>query len=631
MQLGIALTGNFGHFNLLTVVLCIPLLECGSGTSGTVSPVTSPEEAIATATPLPVFSAAIADTVIYYFFGVVGAINLLFNSWCARSWPFWPALSGEPGPPDSPRWARLLVASIVELLRAVSTWRIVHAYGVFPPHSSPPARFVPIFEGSMDGKTWSRYKYKYMTSATTSCPCHIAPFHPRWDHAVFYEAFGLNAHNFSSSLNVAHPYRFSRSTPLHRLAQRLLESPDGLRPVEMTIFGAQGNPFYNTEKRPTTIRVSLYMFTPTTSSEPGVWWEERRIGTQLAPTACDASIWDEWLPSRLELWHPDMCEWRSRSSAAGNARAQRLQQLAASTRTPAPTARDLADPLPRILSGKSHSDKVHKELWETPADAVVTDSVVEEFWATLLPCWNDMVRNASKASNLSKTVDHWEAALMVSGGAESAPLFPATALQERFGRSKFRQFEVVAGMLTTLLFDRYVPLLRAGHANNKEGKPHSAPRSDGTRGLQVEDGSYFQLWLSCQVAVLRGHMVWSSCWSGSDPDVPADVRDSAFARMQTCARATKAEKLALLALFWPATLSFQASKARLSARIISPDNAPKPDDDGLIPGFVHLSSYLSRHFIVKGATREEVEAVEDLPELVFPDNYGFWEIKKKGE
>ena len=183
--------------------------------------------------------------------------------------------------------------------------------GVFPPHSSPPARFVPVFEGSLDGKTWSRYKYKYMTSARTSCPCHIAPFHPRWDHAgkpvlnclgstemycdavvisthcyneraetvslrisfaiVFYEAFGLNAHNFSSSLNVAHPYRFSRSTPLHRLAQRLLESPDGLRPVEMAIFGAQGNPFYNTPERPTRIRVSLYMFTPATSGEPGVF------------------------------------------------------------------------------------------------------------------------------------------------------------------------------------------------------------------------------------------------------------------------------------------------------------------------------------------------------------------------
>lgn len=121
-----------------------------------------------------------------------------------------------------------------------------------------------------------------------------------------------------------------------------------------------------------------------------MWWDERRIGTQLAPTGRDSSIWEEWLPSRLELWHPDMTEWRRRSSAAGNVRAQRMQRLVASTQTSAPTSRDISDPLPRILSGKSHNDKLHKELWEMPADAVVTESTVEEFWTVLLPCWSDV-------------------------------------------------------------------------------------------------------------------------------------------------------------------------------------------------------------------------------------------------
>jgi hypothetical protein len=69
LQLGIALTGNFGHFNLLTLALCVPLLECGGGAGGMDSPVTSAAEAIATATPLPSPSASIANTAIYYFFG----------------------------------------------------------------------------------------------------------------------------------------------------------------------------------------------------------------------------------------------------------------------------------------------------------------------------------------------------------------------------------------------------------------------------------------------------------------------------------------------------------------------------------------------------------------------------------
>lgn len=67
-----------------------------------------------------------------------------------------------------------------------------------------------------------------------------------------------------------------------------------------------------------------------------------------------------------------------------------MQRLVASTQTSVPTARDISDPLPRILSGKSHNDKLHKELWEMPADAVVTESTVEEFWTVLLPFWSDV-------------------------------------------------------------------------------------------------------------------------------------------------------------------------------------------------------------------------------------------------
>ena len=63
---------------------------------------------------------------------------------------------------------------------------------------------------------------------------------------------------------------------------------------------------------------------------------------------------------------------------------------------------------------------------------------------------HQMVRNASKESKRPKSTDDWEAALMVSGGANSAPQFPATAMHERFGRSKCRQFEVVAGTHSTI-------------------------------------------------------------------------------------------------------------------------------------------------------------------------------------
>ena len=93
--------GNFGHFNLLTLALCVPLLECGGGGgSGEDGGAATLAEAIATPSPLPLSSfmawlSSYGDSVVYYFFGVMGAINLVFNSWCARSWTFWPVFSGE--------------------------------------------------------------------------------------------------------------------------------------------------------------------------------------------------------------------------------------------------------------------------------------------------------------------------------------------------------------------------------------------------------------------------------------------------------------------------------------------------------------------------------------------------------
>jgi hypothetical protein len=49
--------------------------------------------------------------------------------------------------------------------------------------------------------SWKRYHYRYMTSHRGQAPVWVAPHHPRWDHAVFYEGFGMNAHNWASSLN----------------------------------------------------------------------------------------------------------------------------------------------------------------------------------------------------------------------------------------------------------------------------------------------------------------------------------------------------------------------------------------------------------------------------------------------
>ena len=40
-------------------------------------------------------------------------------------------------------------------VRALEPWRLVHAYGVFPPHTAPGLKIVPVVEG-WDGQRWRR-------------------------------------------------------------------------------------------------------------------------------------------------------------------------------------------------------------------------------------------------------------------------------------------------------------------------------------------------------------------------------------------------------------------------------------------------------------------------------------------
>ena len=80
------------------------------------------------------------------------------------------------------------------------------SYGVFPPASNPPIRMAPLLEGSLDGRTWRRYTWRYLPSDATSKPRFVAPFHPRLDHSLFYVSFGTGPENFLATINSARPY-----------------------------------------------------------------------------------------------------------------------------------------------------------------------------------------------------------------------------------------------------------------------------------------------------------------------------------------------------------------------------------------------------------------------------------------
>ena len=93
--------------------------------------------------------------------------------------------------------------------------------GVFPPHTAPGLKIIPVVEGSDDGgRTWRRYQYRYMLSGAASPPCWCAPHMPRLDYRMFYEGIGSTPDNMMAGTLALHePYALSRLGLCDRLMQ----------------------------------------------------------------------------------------------------------------------------------------------------------------------------------------------------------------------------------------------------------------------------------------------------------------------------------------------------------------------------------------------------------------------------
>ena len=94
--------------------------------------------------------------------------------------------------------------------------RLMHAWGIFPPNSGPPLRFIQVIEGSADGEVWEEYEWKFMTTHERSAPRFIAPHHPRLDFMLFYSSLGLDAEHLLGTASRGSPYVLSRHPLLAR-------------------------------------------------------------------------------------------------------------------------------------------------------------------------------------------------------------------------------------------------------------------------------------------------------------------------------------------------------------------------------------------------------------------------------
>lgn len=226
LQLLIALTGNYTYFNLLTVLLCLPLLDddfwpalLRATAPATVPPPSAPWRR----GTLPLAT-------------VLFSLSLLQAAATTGIWHH------VPRPVLAPlEWARPL--------------RSINGYGLFAVMTTERPEIV--VEGSLDGEEWRPYSFRWKPGPLDRRPRFVAPHQPRLDWQMWFAALS--------------DYR---STPwMGRLLERLLDG----EPTVLDLLAT--DPFDGARPRLVRARLYRYRFTDwQTLRREGRWWRRELLG-----------------------------------------------------------------------------------------------------------------------------------------------------------------------------------------------------------------------------------------------------------------------------------------------------------------------------------------------------------------
>jgi predicted DCC family thiol-disulfide oxidoreductase YuxK len=246
LQLLIALTGNYCFFNLLTISLCVLLLDDAflrrwlprrlagyfAGSDSTAARVAEDADAQRRTSPLgragKVIRAALAVVILIISgsemlgtFGMGGAV---------------------------PTFAR-------ELVNWQEPFELSNSYGLFAVMTT--ARDEIVVEGSNDGQTWLAYEFKYKPGNVARRPPWVAPYQPRLDWQMWFAALSNYQENpwFESFM-----IHLLQGSP--EVAALLANNPFAAAP-------------------PRYLRAALYSYQFTSFAErraTGDWWKRERRG-----------------------------------------------------------------------------------------------------------------------------------------------------------------------------------------------------------------------------------------------------------------------------------------------------------------------------------------------------------------
>ncbi|MFQ5495093.1 MAG: lipase maturation factor family protein [Phycisphaerae bacterium] len=245
LQLLIILTGNYNFFNLLTIALCVTLLD-----DAFLRRFFPRRMRCAVVAPHALRKPPLVQRLATVVLAVV--VIIVSGVWTRHT------LRGD----RSQR--RLDTSDLPQFAQSIVTHALpfssINTYGLFRQMTT--RRPEIIIEGSDDGRTWLAYEFKWKPGDLKRRPAQVAPHQPRLDWQMWFAALSS-----------------ARRTPWFvRFVKRLLEgSPEVLALMEF-------NPF--PDKPPRYIRAVLYDYHYTdwkTRRKEGSWWTRERLGLYLQP------------------------------------------------------------------------------------------------------------------------------------------------------------------------------------------------------------------------------------------------------------------------------------------------------------------------------------------------------------
>ncbi len=235
-QLLIMATGNYCFFNLLTIALCILLLDDRAWPTRFREKVLGSQKHNQSSTVVLSKSSRWPKLVTLPIAAIILLITTVqfFNMFRVHlDWP----------------------TPIPTLVRIVAPFRSVNSYGLFAVMTT--SRPEIIIEGSQDGETWLPYEFKYKPGDLTERPHFVEPLQPRLDWQMWFAALSSYQHN---------PWFIN-------FCARLLQgSPEVLSLLKT-------NPF--PDKPPRYIRAVVYDYKFTdfsTKRTEGTWWQREFKG-----------------------------------------------------------------------------------------------------------------------------------------------------------------------------------------------------------------------------------------------------------------------------------------------------------------------------------------------------------------